>query len=97
MGTKKRNGDERGGELGNGDRGRREGIGTMKDRVKAGQVVVKEMYWRETDFSYGQFILQMCVKMKYTQRERKRARAHLEPTDGQPHFVYVYIITLQLE
>lgn len=72
MGTKKRNGDERGGELGNGDRGRREGIGTMKDRVKDGQVVVKEMYWRETGFSYGQFTLQMCVKMKYTQREREK-------------------------
>lgn len=46
MGTKRRNRDEKGGELGNGDRGRREGIRTMKDRVKDGQVVVKEMNWR---------------------------------------------------
>ena len=100
MGTKRRNRGEKGGELGNGDRGRRENIGTMKDRVKDGQVVVKEMNWREIIFSYGQLTLQMCIKMKYTQRperERERERAHLEPTDSQPHFVYVYIITLQLE
>lgn len=50
MGTKRRNGDEKGGELGKGDRGRRESMRTMEDRIKHGQVVVKEMNWRETVF-----------------------------------------------
>lgn len=52
-------------EWGNRDRGRMESIGVMKDRIKDGQVVVKEMNRREAGFSYWQLTLQMCAKMKY--------------------------------
>lgn len=52
-------------EWGNRDRGRMESTRVMKDRIKDGQVVVKEMNRREAGFSYWQLTLQMCAKMKY--------------------------------
>lgn len=59
---KRRHEDGKGRALANGGRERVGSARMMKDRIRDGHEVVKEMNGRESVFSYCQLSLQMCIK-----------------------------------